>query len=146
MEPNRRSLRGGNTAKARVSICVACVNKAGRKGRHGRRALVYALWGLRPSSMHWVRETYRNRFGIESSYRQMNQGRARTCSRDPVFRLLLIGIAFLLRNVWVWFHLVRSLIERPEADCNCTWNSWTSLHRFFASNGVPNRSSAAQNY
>lgn len=114
MEPNRRSLQGGDTAKARVSICVVCVNKAGRKGRHGRRALVYALWGLRPSSARWVRETYRNRFGIETSYRQMNQGRARTCSRDPVFRLLLVGIAFLLRNVWVWFHLVRFADRTPR--------------------------------
>jgi hypothetical protein len=108
MEPDRRSLRSGDAAKANVTICVACVNHAGRKGRHGRRALVYACWGLRLScSTDWVRQTYRKRFGIETSYRQMNQGRARTCSRDPVFRLLLVGIALLLRNVWVWFHLVR---------------------------------------
>ena len=55
--------------------------------------------------MKWVREEYRKRFGIETSYRQMNQGRIRTCTRNPVLRLLFVGIALLLRNVWVWFHL-----------------------------------------
>ena len=81
-------------------------NYAGRWGRHGRHLLVYAFWGFRPGSPRWVRETYRLRFGIETGYRQMNQGRARTSSRDPQLRLLLVGIALLLRNAWVWFHLV----------------------------------------
>jgi hypothetical protein len=92
--------------KSEVEICVARDNYADRWGKHGIRILVYAFWGFRPGSPRWVRETYRERFGIETGYRQMNQGRARTCSRDPVLRLLLVGIALLLRNVWVWFHLV----------------------------------------
>jgi hypothetical protein len=45
-------------------------------------------------------ETYRSRFGIESSYRQMNQARLRTCSRSPELRLLAVAIAFVLRNLW----------------------------------------------
>jgi hypothetical protein len=47
------------------------------------------------------RRFYRRRFGIETSYRQKNQAQARTTSRDPVYRLLLEGIAYLLRQVWV---------------------------------------------
>jgi hypothetical protein len=43
---------------------------------------------------------YRQRFGIETSYRQKNQAQASTTSRDPVYRLLLEGIAYLLRQVW----------------------------------------------
>jgi len=66
---------------------------------------VYAFWGFRPGSPHWIREEYRKRFGIETSYRQMNQCRIRTSTRNPVLRLLFVGIALLLRNVWVWFHL-----------------------------------------
>jgi hypothetical protein len=89
---------------AEVKICVSCDNYAGRRGRHGRRTLVFAFWGFQPSSPRWVRETYRQRFGIETSYRQMNQARARTSSRKPVLRLLYVGIALLLRNAWVWFH------------------------------------------
>jgi hypothetical protein len=44
------------------------------------------------------------RFAIETSYRQMHQARIRTCSRSPVVRLFLIGVALLLRNVWAWLH------------------------------------------
>jgi hypothetical protein len=80
-----------------VSICVVCRKKK-------RRPLVFAFWGFRPGSPVWVAEEYRRRYGIETSYRQMNQGRIRTCSRDVRLRLLLVGIALLLRNVWVWLH------------------------------------------
>ncbi len=66
---------------------------------------MYAFGGpLRPSSYTWVKETYRSRFAIETSYRQMHQARIRTCTRDPLLRLLYVGVALLLRNVWVWLH------------------------------------------
>jgi hypothetical protein len=90
---------------ARFAVCVKCRNRRGERGRHGREALVYAYGGgLRPSSYRWVQETYRSRFGIETSYRQMNQARIRTCTRNPLLRLLYVGIALVLRNVWVWWH------------------------------------------
>lgn len=44
---------------------------------------------------------YRRRFGIETSYRQKNQAKAFTTSRDPVCRLLLEGLAHVLRQVQV---------------------------------------------
>ena len=47
---------------------------------------------------------YRKRFGIETSYRQMNEAKIKTCTRDPRLRLLFVGIALVLRNVWVWIH------------------------------------------
>jgi putative transposase len=75
-----------------------------RWGQRGRQRLVYACWGLVPRSTDWVRQTYRRRFGIETSYRQLHQGQARTCSRNPAVRLFLVGVALLVRNVWVWLH------------------------------------------
>jgi IS4 transposase len=72
--------------------------------RYGRQALVYAYWGLKPSSYQGVHETYRLRFGIESSYWQLQQARIRTCTRQPQQRLLFVAVALLLRNVWVWLH------------------------------------------
>ncbi len=45
---------------------------------------------------------YRKRFGIETSYRQMNEAKAKTTKKDVTYRLLLIGLALLLRQVWVW--------------------------------------------
>jgi hypothetical protein len=91
--------------KASFRVCVKCRNLRGERGRQGRQALVYAFGGrLRPSSYTWVKETYRRRFAIETSYRQMHQARIRTCTRDPLLRLLYVGVALLLRNVWVWLH------------------------------------------
>lgn len=89
--------------QATVSLCVHCRNHRGNKGKHGRYAWVYAYWGLQPSSSTWVSQTDRKRFGIESSSRQMNQGRARTSSRSAVRRLLSVGLALVLRNLWVWW-------------------------------------------
>ena len=104
---------------ARVSICVHCRNYNGQWGRHGRQALVYAFWGFEASSTKWVRETYRKRFAIETSYRQMHQGRPRTCTRNPLVRLLLVGVALVLRNVWVWLHY--AVLSTPRQG-NCRYN------------------------
>ncbi len=91
--------------KATFAVCVKCRNLRGERGKHGREALVYAFGGhLQPSSPLWVKETYRRRFGIETSYRQMNQARIRTCTRDPLLRLLYVGVALILRNLWAWLH------------------------------------------
>ena len=91
---------------ATVGICVV-YGKFGRKEQpRRRRALVFAYWGFHPPSCAWVRETYRTRFAIETTYRQMNQARIRTCTRDPLLRLLFVGLALILRNVWVWLHLM----------------------------------------
>ena len=98
------TLTDAKKRKATVSICVKCRNYRGQWKRHGRQKLVYAYWGMKPTSYQWVHETYRTRFGIESSYRQMHQARIRTCTRDPLLRLLFVGVALILRNVWVWLH------------------------------------------
>lgn len=95
----------GGGRKARVSIGVHVRNRNGRRDKHGREHLVYAYWGWQPStSPHAVSQLYRERFGIETSYRQMNQCRTRTCTRNPAVRLLLVAVALVLRNVWVWLH------------------------------------------
>jgi len=102
----RHTWRSGGR-RATVQVCVYCQNYAGWKRKHGRHALVFAYWGFRPGSIAWIRQTYRRRFGIETSYRQMERARIRTTTRDPLRRLLFAGIALLLRNAWVWLHLMR---------------------------------------
>ncbi len=51
-----------------------------------------------------IRERYRKRFGIESSYRQLRQARIHTCTRNPRLRLVFVAVALILRNLWVWIH------------------------------------------
>src|SRR5262249_39409097 len=76
----------------------------GRRKPRGPQRWIYASWGMGTPSPQWVRQTYRRRFGIETSYRQLNQARIRTSTRNPLVRLFFVGLALLLRNVWVWLH------------------------------------------
>jgi Transposase DDE domain len=101
----RYTMTSATKERATVAVCVKCRNRRGQRGQRGREALVYAYGGgLKPSSFCWVQQTYRQRFGIETSYRQMEQARIRTSTRDPLLRLLYVGVALILRNVWAWLH------------------------------------------
>jgi hypothetical protein len=98
--------------KATVAVCVrvtakgraAARRRPGRRGRAKPPGRPYAYWGWRPASYRSVSELYRSRFAIETTYRQLGQARLRTSSRDPAVRLLYVGVALVLRNVWVWAH------------------------------------------
>lgn len=85
-----------------VAAVVVKKYSKGRYKRKGARWFAYAV-GRLPQSMapHQVFEMYRQRFGIEASYRQMNQVRTRTTSRNPVIRLLLVGLAFVIFNLYI---------------------------------------------
>ena len=98
------TLSNAKKAKATVMICVKCRNRRGERGKTGREAWVDAYWGIAPKRFDWVKETYRSRFGIETSYRQMNECRIRTTSKRFEVRFLYVAIALLLRNLWVWLH------------------------------------------
>ena len=59
-----------------------------------RRAAQAALGRARQA-----KRAYRRRYGIETSYRQLNDGKGRTTKKDQAYRLLLVGLALLLRQV-----------------------------------------------
>jgi hypothetical protein len=87
------------------------------------KTMLFAFQGWSGDRAHNVhqkasqsRRLYRQRFGIETSYRQKNQAQARTTSRDPIYRLLLEGIAYLLRQVWVM--LTEILARQSHAPLN----------------------------
>lgn len=98
------TLKSAKDGQVEFDLAVVCHNTRGQRGRHQREALLYATWGLKDRPLNWIRATYRRRFGIESSYRQSHQARIRTSSRKPALRLLFMGVALVLRNIWVWLH------------------------------------------
>jgi hypothetical protein len=98
--PRRRGRRKSEKITVTVQVCMA-PRPQGRGRQKG--PLVYACHGIRLSP-DGVRRRYRRRFGIETSYRQLGEGLARTCSKDAVYRLLLVALALVLRNLWVWLH------------------------------------------
>ena len=98
------TLKSAHEGQVDFDLAVVCHNTRGQRGRHQRETLLYTTWGVRHRPLSWIRATYRRRFGIESSYRQSHQARIRTSSRKPALRLLFMGVALVLRNVWVWLH------------------------------------------
>jgi hypothetical protein len=95
-----------------VSICVnyrwyrAGKDRRRRKERRQRQKLLFAAWRVYACPTA-IREHYRLRFGIETSFRQMRQARIYTCTRSPRLRLFFLALALILRNLWVWLHQTR---------------------------------------
>jgi putative transposase len=96
-DPKVKRRRQKGKLAVQVRGCVARHKNTGEQ-------LVYATWGLVGWSAADVAETYRRRFGIEASYRQLNSCLARTSSRCERYRLLLVGLALLLCNLWSYLH------------------------------------------
>jgi hypothetical protein len=86
----------------------------GQYGKHGCKWFAYAIADLpRGTPPHQIFEWGRRRFGIESTYRQLNHVRARTASRSPVLRLLLVGLALILVNLHVALRRLTTLLDVP---------------------------------
>jgi putative transposase len=68
-------------------------------GRTKTQYFTYAAWGIvmPPKRM---KDFYRSRFGIESTYRMYDLVRGRTSSREPALRYLYVVVAFVVLNQW----------------------------------------------
>ncbi|MHB8351452.1 MAG: transposase [Thermoplasmata archaeon] len=111
-EKGRRSFTTLHTMKSkgrevRFRVQVVKLYKKGRRGEHGVESLFYVVIGPRlpPTKL---RALYRGRFGIEATYRVAESARARTTSRRPVYRLLLMALAILVENEWVILQLTHA--------------------------------------
>lgn len=85
---------------ASVAVVRAFDTSRRRRQRRKARWLVYVLIhvDLRPDQ---VRQRYRSRFGVDTSYRCMRATHAKTTSRNAALRFFLIALAFILVNVWI---------------------------------------------
>jgi putative transposase len=114
--------------KYTVQAVVVKRYSKGRYGRHKSKWFAYAVAGVPAGILPaQVFELYRQRFGIESSYRQMNQVRARTSTRNPVIRLLLVGLAFVLFNLYI--SLRQNLSSALKQPLQLPKRFWLSLRR-----------------
>ncbi|HUP80376.1 MAG TPA: transposase [Pirellula sp.] len=87
-----------------VPVCVAYRTHRNRKdGKCKKQKLLFAGWRVHGSPTE-IRELYRKRFGIESSFRQRRQARIYTCTPNPHLRVVFFAVALILRNMWVWIH------------------------------------------
>lgn len=84
-----------------TDVVIACKYSRNRFKRKGVRYCAYAVYGVDELKPEQVFQAYRRRFSIESGYRQLHQVRARTSTRNHAWRLLYIGLALLLVNLYV---------------------------------------------
>ncbi len=89
------------TFTADIAVCRVFTT-AKRTGRHPRRGawLVFVLIELDWTPKH-CRRRYRKRFGIETSYRLNHKLLGWTTSPNPAYRFVLMGIGFILLNLWI---------------------------------------------
>ncbi len=103
----RRKGRKNPAVPVTIDVCVAAVRLTKRARTSNRKQRwqwqVFACHGIRPAPAA-IAELYRSRFSIETSYRQLHEGLAQTTTTNPAWRLLLVGIALVVRNVWVMLH------------------------------------------
>ena len=92
-------------------ICVVGIYCKGKHGHHGVKYLAFAVHDV-PISIRAIPEDYKKRFGIETSYRLKNLSRIRTSNKNPVARLLFVGIAFLL--VVLWIYILWAHVSKPR--------------------------------
>ena len=83
-------------------VAIACKYSKGRYKRNGLFHFAYVVLGHLKLHPLQIYQEYRFRFGIESSYRLMNQVRPRTTSKSPIIRLFFAGIAFVMLNLWTF--------------------------------------------
>lgn len=95
-----------------LAVCRVYSTKR-RTGRKPRQAgwLLFILIGLALTPRQ-ARRAYKRRFGIESSYRSANQVRGWTTSANVAYRFLLIGLSFVLTNVWVHLRWLFAQVPR----------------------------------
>ena len=85
--------------------------KKGKRGQKGLEYYVYVTYKVTTSLNH-IYQCYRQRFGIETSYRLKNLCRIRTTTKKPALMLLFVGISFILVNIWV--DLLWRKISKPR--------------------------------
>jgi len=84
-----------------INICVYCKNMKGKNKKKCRQAFAFVYAGVGQHRARWLYETYRKRFGIESSYRQSHGCRIRTSTRSALLRLFYFALSMFLRNLWI---------------------------------------------
>jgi hypothetical protein len=106
----RYTLNSNQYGSVTCQMRVICHYYKGFKGKHGIGYCLYVIHRVN-IALHQIHQHYRERFGIETSYRIKNNCRIRTTTKNPVVRLLCVTLAFILVNLWVyllWFFISRT--------------------------------------
>lgn len=95
------TLNSPHYGSVRCQMRVVCNYYKGFKGKHGIHYTLYVVHRVKVA-LHQLHHHYKDRFGIETSYRLKNHCRIRTTTKNPVTRFLFVALAFLLVNLQVY--------------------------------------------
>ena len=101
------------------------------KGKYKRKRIkhfTYAVYNINMPLKNTFKK-YRKRFGIESSYRLMNQARIHTSTKKPERRLLYIGLSLLLINIWIYIQWTYLSTPQQGGRQKTTWTFKTMLRQ-----------------
>lgn len=90
-------------------LWIICKYRKGKRKKYGVQYFAYVTYKI-STNLEYIYQDYRKRFRIETSYRLKNICRIKTNNKNPVLRLLFIGISFLIVNIWVnilWLRISR---------------------------------------
>ena len=101
------TLQSASDGAVTVKVAVVRTYPRTRQPRWRATWCLFVCMGIR-DSLIGIRQRYRKRFGIESTYRQLERLRIRTTSPNPALPLMVVGIALVLLNVWAQWHYFRT--------------------------------------
>jgi putative transposase len=111
-----KTTKSGKVLSVRHDVAAIVTYKKGKRGKKGVCWYAYAIIG-QPISLERIKDAYRGRFGIETSYRIKNQSLGWTTSPEPEIRTLYFAIALIIQNQWVctnWFYFRECKRGRPK--------------------------------
>jgi putative transposase len=115
-----------NEATFQVNIVVKY--SKGKYKENGIKHFAYPIYNINIPIKNTFKE-YRKRFGIESSYRLMNQARTHTSTKKPELRLLYVGLGLLLVNIWIYIQWTHLSTPRQSGRKKTTWTFKTMLRQ-----------------
>jgi putative transposase len=118
------TLTSAHYGSVRCQMRVICNYYKGFKGKHGIQYTLYVVHRVKVA-LHQLHSHYKDRFGIETSYRLKNHCRIRTSSKNPVTRLLFVALAFILVNLWVY--LLWCFVSRTQRGGRVVYRERFSL-------------------
>ncbi len=113
----KRVKQGKKADKVTFDIAVVVTYPDGPGHYKNQKILLYACVGLSHMKVRKIHHLYRSRFGIETSYRQAHQARARTASKSPNLRFFFFGLSLLLRNIWIFIHFNALYEKQKGLEC-----------------------------
>ena len=115
--------------KVTFPLWIACKYLKGKRNKYGIEYLAFVVYKV-DINLDYLSQDYRKRFGIETSYRLKNICRIRTTTKNPIVRLLYVGISFLIVNIWVY--LLWSKICKPRRGSRLVYQNLFNLKQMLA--------------